>query len=301
MINFKAQHAQFAQRQFTNHRGIFTDTTGEYNSVQTTIHQRSVGTDVFGQAVAVNVHCALRVFFRRVVVFNIAAVAGHFGQTQQARLFGQQFVDCVNAHAQGVVQVEDDRRIDITRTGTHDQTFQRGQAHRGVNAFTVADSRNGTTVAQVAGDDVQFFYRFVQHFCRFLGYIEVAGAVRAVTTDAVLFVQVVRQGVEIRLFRHSLVECGVKYSNVFVFQLWERFQSFFDTDQVSRVVQRCKRSCIFDTLNNRLINHYGAGILFAAVYDTVTDSSQLRRQFWFLCQNSINDKVERFAVSGACT
>lgn len=48
MINFKAQHAQFAQRQFTNHRGIFTDTTGEYNSVQTTIHQRSVGTDVFG-------------------------------------------------------------------------------------------------------------------------------------------------------------------------------------------------------------------------------------------------------------
>lgn len=190
---------------------------------------------------------------------------------------------------------------DITRTGTHDQTFQRGQAHRGVNAFTVADSRNGTTVAQVAGDDVQFFYRFVQHFCRFLGYIEVAGAVRAVTTDAVLFVQVVRQGVEVRLFRHSLVERGVKYSNVFVFQLWERFQSFFDTDQVSRVVQRCKRSCIFDTLNNRLIDHYGAGILFAAVYDTVTDSSQLRRQFWFLCQNSINDKVERFAVSGACT
>lgn len=105
------------------------------------------------------------------------------------------------------------------------------------------------------------------------GYIEVAGAVRAVTTDAVLFVQVVRQGVEVRLFRHSLVERGVKYSNVFVFQLWERFQSFFDTDQVSRVVQRCKRSCIFDTLNNRLIDHYGAGILFAAVYDTVTDSS----------------------------
>ncbi len=74
------------------------------------------------------------------------------------------------------------------------------------------------------------------------GYIEVAGAVRAVTTDAVLFVQVVRQGVEVRLFRHSLVERGVKYSNVFVFQLWERFQSFFDTDQVSRVVQRCKEA-----------------------------------------------------------
>ncbi|MGK3444821.1 acetate kinase, partial [Escherichia coli] len=48
---------------------------------------------------------------------------------------------------------------------------------------------------------------------------EAALGAGAVTTDAVLFVQVVRQGVEIRLFRHSLVECGVKYSNVFVFQL----------------------------------------------------------------------------------
>ena len=79
VVYFKAQNAQFAQRQFTNHCGIFTDTTSEYNSVQTTIHQRSVGTDVFRQAVAVNVHCTFSVFFSRVVIFNIAANKLEFG------------------------------------------------------------------------------------------------------------------------------------------------------------------------------------------------------------------------------
>src|SRR5699024_8086719 len=58
VIYFKAQHTQFTQRQFANHRCVFTDTTSEYNSIQATIHQCCVSTDVFRQAVAVYVHCA---------------------------------------------------------------------------------------------------------------------------------------------------------------------------------------------------------------------------------------------------
>lgn len=53
----------------------------------------------------------------------------------------------------------------------------------------------------------------------------------------------------------------------------ERFQRFGDTNQVSRVMQRCERGGIFDALNDGLINDYGAGILLAAVYDTVTNCS----------------------------
>src|SRR5690606_23046207 len=208
VINLEAQNAQFAQGQFTHHCRVLTDTTGEDNRVQTTVHQRSVRADVLRQTVAVNVHCTFSVCFFCVVVFNITAVAGDFGQTQQARLFGQHFVDLINAHAQGVVQVEDDRRVDVTGTGTHHQTFQRGQTHGCINTFTVADSRNRTTVAQVAGDDVDFFNRLVQYFCGFLSHIEVAGAVCAVATYAVLFVQAVWQGIEVRLFRHGLMERG---------------------------------------------------------------------------------------------
>ena len=128
-----------------------------------------------------------------------------------------------------------------------------------------------------------------------------ASAVRAVTTYAVLFVQAVWQGIEVRLFRHGLMERGVEYGHVFVFQIREGFQRFSDTDQVSRVVQRCERGRVFDALDHRVVDHHGAGVFFAAVDDTVTNRSQLSRQFWFLCQNSVNDKVQRFTVSGACT
>ncbi|VAQ32310.1 Uncharacterised protein [Klebsiella pneumoniae] len=299
MVNFKAQYAQFAQRQLTHHRGVFTDTTGENNGVKTAVHQRGVGTDVFRQAVAVNVHCAFSVGFFLIVVFHVAAVAGDFGQTQQAGLFGQHFVDRVNAHAQGVVQMEDDGRIDVTGAGTHHQAFQRGQTHGGVNAFTVTDSGNRTTVAEVAGDDVQLFHRLVEDLSGFLSHVEVAGAVRAVTTNAVLFVQAVRQGVEIGFFRHGLMERRIEYSHVFVFQVREGFQRFSDADQVCRVVQRCERRGVFNTLNYGLVDHHRAGVFFTAVYDTVADCGQLSRQFWFLCQNSVNDKVQRFTVRGA--
>ena len=199
------------------------------------------------------------------------------------------------------MQEEDDCRVDVTGTGAHHQTFQRGQTHRGVNALAVADCRNRTTVAQMAGDDVQFFNRLVQHFCGFLSHIVVAGAVETVTTYAVFFVQAVRQGIQVRLFRHSLMERGVEHCNVLFFQFREGFQRFSNPDQVSRVVQRSERRSVFDALDNGVINDHGAGILLAAVYDTVTNCGQLRRQFWFLCQNSINNKVQRFTVSGACT
>ncbi len=199
------------------------------------------------------------------------------------------------------MQVEDDRRVDITGTGTHHQAFQRGQTHRGINAFAVTDGRDGAAVAQVAGDDVYFFYRLVQHFCCFLRHVEVAGAMRAVAANAVLFVQFVRQGVEVGLFRHGLMERGIKYGYVLLFQLREGFQRFSDTDQVSRVMQRCKRGRVFDALDNGVINNYGTGVFFATVHDAVTNCGQLCRQFWFLCQNSVNDKVQCFTVSGTCT
>ncbi|MNC39584.1 hypothetical protein D3C75_882520 [compost metagenome] len=248
-----------------------------------------------------HVHSTFSIFFSGVVVFNITAVAGDFSQTQQTRFFGQHFVDVINAHAQRVMQVEDNRRIDVTRTGAHYQAFQWSQTHRGVYTLAVTNSRNGTAVAQVASDNIHFFHWLVQHFRGFLSHIVVAGAVCAVATNAVLSVQFVRQSIEIRFFWHGLMERGVKHSNVFISQFRERFQCFSNTDQVCRVMQRCKRSSIFDTLNHGLVDNDGAGVLLAAVNNTVADSSQLLGQFRFLCQNGINHKVQSFAVSGACT
>ena len=95
------------------------------------------------------------------------------------------------------------------------------------------------------------------------------------------------------------MERGVEHGNVLVSQVREGFQRFRDADQVSWVVQWCKRHGIFDTLQNFVVDHGGSGKLLAAVHDAVADSGQLRRKLWFLCQNSINNEVQRFAVCSA--
>ena len=67
------------------------DATGEDHGVETAVHQRGVGADVFRQAVAVDVHRAFSVGFFLVVVFYVAAVAGDFGQAQQGRTLWSAF------------------------------------------------------------------------------------------------------------------------------------------------------------------------------------------------------------------
>ena len=64
-------------------------------------------------------------------------------------------------------------------------------------------------------------------------------------------------------------------------RIGEGFQRFRDADQVSWVVQWCKRHGIFDTLQNFVVDHGRSGELLAAVHDAVADSGQLRGKLWF--------------------
>lgn len=280
--------------------GVFIDIIGENNGVKMVVYQCGVGIDVFCQVVVVNVYCVFSVGFFLIVVFYVVVVVGDFGQIQQVGFFGQYFVDCVNVYVQGVVQMEDDGWIDVIGVGIYYQVFQWGQIYGGVNVFIVMDSGNRIIVVEVVGDDVQFFYWFVEDFSGFLSYVEVVGVVCVVMMNVVFFVQVVWQGVEIGFFWYGLMECCIEYSYVFVFQVWEGFQCFSDVDQVCWVVQWCERCGVFNILNYGFVDYYGVGVFFIVVYDMVVDCGQLSRQFWFLCQNSVNDKVQCFIVCGVC-
>lgn len=273
VVDFKVQYVQFIQRQFVNYCGVFIDIVGEYDCIQMIVYQSGVRIDVFCQVVVVNIYCMFCVFFGGVVVFNIMVVVGYFSQIQQIGFFGQYFVDLIYVYVQSVVQVEDNCRVDIVGMGIYDQVFQWGQIYRGIYVFIVMDSGNRIVVVQVVGDNVQFFYWFVQYFCCFLSYIEVVGVVCVIVMNVVFFIQVVWQGIQVRFFWYGLMEGGVEYCNVFIFQLWERFQCFGDINQVSWVMQWCERGGIFDVLNDGFINDYGVGIFFVVVYDMVINCS----------------------------
>ncbi|MGQ7191984.1 hypothetical protein ACUODJ_62660, partial [Escherichia sp. HC-CC] len=67
-------------------------------------------------------------------------------------------------------------------------------------------------------DDVQFFYRFVQHFCRFLGYIEAALGAGAAHSEALNFIvntilaQKPELSAQLTAIGHRIVHGGEKYT-----------------------------------------------------------------------------------------
>ncbi len=99
-------------------------------------------------------------------------------------LLVEQVVNLIHAHARLADEVEDDARVNVTGTGTHRQAGQRGQAHRGIDGAAIADSRSGSTIAQVEGDLVGVHRVAAQEGRYLLGDELVRGAVDAITFTA---------------------------------------------------------------------------------------------------------------------
>ena len=170
-----------------------------------------------------------------VTCFQITEIGRQIvGQTIYTGLLVQNGHDLVDVLALFVSDELHDGRIDITGTGSHDQTFQRCQTHGGVYTLAVLNSGYAGTIAQVANDDLQIFVLFAQNLSSLLGYIRVAGSVEAVTSDLVFLIILVRQTVHISFLRHGLMESGVKYS--YHGSGGHQLLACIDTDQVSRVM-----------------------------------------------------------------
>src|SRR5690606_40656752 len=81
-----------------------------------------------------------------------------------------------------------------------------GQPHRGVDAPAVAEGAGGAAVAEVERDDAAAGHRQPGDLEEPAADVVVAGAVEAVTADAVAAVEPVGQRVEVGLGRERLVE-----------------------------------------------------------------------------------------------
>ena len=113
---------------------------------------------------------------------------------------------------------------------------QRGEAHRGIDAFAVLDRRDGAAVAKVAGDDPGAFKAAVQ-LAVAGGDVAVAGAVEAIAADGIFFIIFIGDTEHIGFTGHGLVEGGVKdgyHRGPFA----ENFLTGFHCDSLGRVVER---------------------------------------------------------------
>ena len=173
--------------------------------------------------------------------------------------------------------MEDDGWIQIARASAHYDAFQWGQTHRSINRLTATNCSYRTTVAQVAGDHVSV--------CKSLPSALAASretyrwlVLNAVTTDAVLTVQLLWDGVGVSHIRHGLVNavsntatCGRAPKEACAARIPIR---------AAGLCSGAKKP-LFDAFNHFISDQHRAGVFLAAVYYTVTYSNQLLSQFRF--------------------
>ena len=103
----------------------------------------------------------------------------------------------------------------------------------------------------------------------------VAGAVEAITADAVLLIILVGDGVHIRLRGHGGVERSVENSHVRLV-LAKDLVGGFDAQNGGGVVQRSQRAQVADSLDNLGGDEAALLELLAAVHNAVADGVNLR-------------------------
>ena len=109
---------------------------------------------------------------------------------------------------------EHHRSINVARASAHHEAFEGSESHGGVDALAVVYCRNGSAVADVAGDDLLIFGLHAKEVAHAVGDEAVARAVRTPATDVHLLVVVVGHGIHVGVCRHGLVEGGVKHKDV---------------------------------------------------------------------------------------
>ena len=194
--------------------------------------------------------------------------------TLQTGLAVTQIVDLVDAHAVAV-EVEDDARVNVTGTGTHHQTSQRGQPHRGIHRLATSDSRTRRTITQVQRNLVDFLCRLIQKVRHLLGNKLMRGAVEAVTTDIKLRCDLCVERVQSSSWRHGVEETSVEDGDVR--HVRKQLARLFDAYDIGRVVQRRQRNKVADHADDFVGNQLRSREQATTVNDAVTDGRNIHR------------------------
>ena len=108
--------------------------------------------------------------------------------------------------------------------------------------------RHGSTIADVTGDDAFFGRIDTQELADATRYIAMGCAVETITADTVFLIQLVRNGIHVRIIGHGLVESRIEYTHLR--DAGQQLADSLDTFQVSRVVQRSQVGIGFPLLEH---------------------------------------------------
>ena len=123
----------------------------------------------------------------------------------------------------------------------------------------------------MAGNDFGLFKRLIHQHSRLPCDITVAYAMETIFTDAMLFVEVHRQAVEIRLLRHRLMNGCIEYGHIR--HIRQNLPANFYTQNIRRIVEGCKFGIFSNGIKNIFIDKYGMRKFFASMHNAMADTS----------------------------
>ena len=296
-VDLVAEELQVVESLLADVEAVFADAAREDDSVNAR-ECHGEAADFAGEAVAEDVEgdlgalvafaCSLR---------KRTHVVRKTGEAEQAGFLVHEVVELVDGAVFFAVllsNVEEDCRVEATGAGTHDKAFERGEAHRGIDALAVQDGGAAGAVAEVSRDEAGFFGLGAENLASFGCHKAVARAMGAVTADAVLFVELVRNTVEVSLLRHRLVECRIEHGDLR--KAREEFGGAFHAGSVCRFVKRGKERDATDVVDDFLRDLFALDVL-TAMHDAVTDSFDGLGEF--LGVKELLDLIDCFCMRGA--
>ena len=146
-----------------------------------------------------------------------------------------------------------DGRIEVTRTRSHHQPLEGCHAHRGVHRVAAADRRGRAAVAEVQSNHMGLLSGQAAHDPITVSHIPMRCTVEAVAADAVSTIQVVRHGVQVRLFRDRCMERGIEHRYLRYCRA-EDLSGGSNSSDVIRIMQGSQVDALLDTPQDFIID-----------------------------------------------
>jgi hypothetical protein len=239
LVQIGAEDPEVVRNVVADERAVLADAGGEDDRVEPAEHG-GVRPDVLAYAMAEHVDrepaTLVALAGALLDVAHVVADAGHAGE---AALAVEQLVELGDAQAFGARDVQQRADVDVARARAHDQPFERGHPHAGLDRAPVFDRADAGPVAEVTADQRQVTHLGAEVPGRERRHVAVAGAVEAIATHAVLVGQLLVERVLLRARRQRRVEGGVEHRDVD--QIREQLASGDDAGEVGRVVERGER------------------------------------------------------------
>ena len=235
LVNLDSHELKTLASAFTHRSLVLTNTCSEYQYVDTA-HCSSVSTDVLLDAIEVRFLCyhSLWIAFCHSILYvtHVRVAA----KTKYTRLLVEEIRDTVSVKTELFLDESDSATVDITRACAHHDTLKRSKTHRSIYTLAVNDSSERATVTDMSSNHLAAFLWYAEEFASALAYIAVGCAVETIATNAILLVQLVRNGIHISLRRHGLMECSVEYTNLW--EVWHQLANSVYALEVCWVVER---------------------------------------------------------------